>query len=210
MNSLLIPKTRTRDVVRMSHDDRHFRVIFIRYNFISACDTITWCSIWELYEIFTWMFNCLSFTQNSQISQSYISVSRLHIPRYLNLCSRKHNKISLYTRYSASKTRFRLESIRDILVTNWWTRNSYQKHVWFSHVTTSYQCVLRSRDFQDETHTRYSHDWLISYHSQRSNFSIFHIISVPYIFLVIFICVQENTRKSHYILVIQRAKLVSG
>ena len=168
---------------------------------------------------------CLSITRNGRISQSYISFSRLHIPSYLNLCSRKHKKISLYTRYLASKTSCRHESTRDILVTNWLTCYSYQKHIirawfvrfalivismWFKYVATSYQLELRSRDFQDESYRRYSHEWLTWNHSKRSNFSIFHIISVPCIFQVILICVQEITRKSHYVLVIQRAKLVSG
>ena len=38
----------------------------------------------------------------------------------------------------------------------------------------------------------------------------YHFSPLICIFQVILICVQENTRKSHYILVIQRAKLVSG
>ena len=174
--------------------------------------------------IFTWVVAMVSLKAVEFLHHSY-NFSPLHLQSYLKPCSIKHKKISLYTRYPARITHFRHELTREILVTHWWTRISHQKHVlltwfvssaviviflWISYVTTSYQLVLRLCDFQDETHTRYSHDALTSFHSQRSNFSIFHIISVPCIFQVIFICVQEITRKSHYVLVIQRAKLVSG
>ena len=117
VNSYLASKTRTSDVVCKFRSDRDFLVIFIRYNFISARAKIMWFSRWDTYEIFTWCVDIVSLAKVEFLNLSY-HFSPLHIPSDLNLCSRNHKKISLCTRYSAGKTRFRQGSTRDILVTN--------------------------------------------------------------------------------------------